>query len=164
MEELKQSLPKAVVLVPPSSFNNFVMFAMNVEDFHKDVENVINAINTLSRKSNLHYYKPIIRVFIIRSMSDVPMRNIIELVNSLDEKVNNPNAVVYLPLNVGRGIMEVGEPIILDKLELPNPEELEDLLDAVVKLSEENMLLNDKFIEDIRKYTQEKLSITRLLK
>ena len=164
MEELKEKLPEAVVLVPPSSFNSFVIFVMNIENFRKNIENIINVLNTLSKKSHLHYYKPIIRVFIIRSLSDVPMKNIIELISSLDEKVSKQNAVVYLPVYLGRGVMEVGEPTILDKLEFPNPEELEEFLNAVVKLSEENKLLNDRFLEDIRKYPQEKLSIARLLK
>lgn len=164
MEELKEKLPEAVVLVPPSSFNSFVIFVMNIENFRKNTENTINVLNTLSKKSHLHYYKPIIRVFIIRSLSDVPMKNIIELISSLDEKVSKQNAVVYLPVYLGRGVMEVGEPTILDKLEFPNPEELEEFLNAVVKLSEENKLLNDRFLEDIRKYPQEKLSIARLLK
>jgi len=164
MEELKEKLPEAVVLVPPSSFNSFVIFVMNIENFRKNTENIINVLNTLSKKSHLHYYKPIIRVFIIRSLSDVPMKNIIELISSLDEKVSKQNAVVYLPVYLGRGVMEVGEPTILDKLEFPNPEELEEFLNAVVKLSEENKLLNDRFLEDIRKYPQEKLSIARLLK
>ena len=164
MEELKEKLPEAVVLVPPSSFNSFVIFVMNIENFRKNTENIINVLNTLSKKPHLHYYKPIIRVFIIRSLSDVPMKNIIELISSLDEKVSKQNAVVYLPVYLGRGVMEVGEPTILDKLEFPNPEELEEFLNAVVKLSEENKLLNDRFLEDIRKYPQEKLSVARLLK
>lgn len=164
MEELKEKLPEAVVLVPPSSFNSFVIFVMNIENFRKNTENIINVLNTLSKKPHLHYYKPIIRVFIIRSLSDVPVKNIIELISSLDEKVSKQNAVVYLPVYLGRGVMEVGEPTILDKLEFPNPEELEEFLNAVVKLSEENKLLNDRFLEDIRKYPQEKLSIARLLK
>lgn len=164
MEELKEKLPEAVVLVPPSSFNSFVIFVMNTENFRKNTEKIINVLNTLSKKPHLHYYKPIIRVFIIRSLSDVPMKNIIELISSLDEKVSKQNAVVYLPVYLGRGVMEVGEPTILDKLEFPNPEELEEFLNAVVKLSEENKLLNDRFLEDIRKYPQEKLSVARLLK
>ncbi|BAB67083.1 hypothetical protein [Sulfurisphaera tokodaii] len=158
---LMEKVKMQYVLIPTAVFNSYVMFAMDVKEFRKDAENVINALNSLNKKSHLRYYKPIIRIFIVRALSDVPIRNIIELVESIDEKVNKPNAVVYLPLYVGRGVMEVGEPVILDKLELPK--ELDDLLLAIDKLSEEHNLVEARFTEEV-KYPKEKLSIARLLK
>ncbi|MEM4138371.1 MAG: hypothetical protein QW250_02310 [Sulfolobaceae archaeon] len=160
-EEVLGNLSKYYVLVPPAVFNNYVMFAIDVEEFRKNAEKILNALNNLSKKSYLNYYKPIIRIFIIRALSDVPIRNIIELVKSVDEKVNKPTAVVYLPLYVGRGVMEVGEPVILDKLELPK--DLDDLFLAIDKLSEEHNLIEARFAEEVI-YPKEKFSIARLLR
>ncbi|BFI75713.1 hypothetical protein [Sulfurisphaera ohwakuensis] len=158
IENLKN---KKAILVPPSVFSNLFMLAINFDDFRKDAEKILNTINNISRSSYLKYEKPIIEIFLIRALSNVPVKNILQLVNSLDEKITIKRAVVYIPIYMGRGVMEIGDPISLESLKVP--EELEELLEHLDKLSEENILLKERFITEI-KYDQKKLSTARLLK
>lgn len=149
---------KIAVLVPPSVFSTIAVIAINYSDFKN--RHVIDLLNSLQQTSYIKYDRPVIKVYLVRMNSTIPIRNIIHLINS-HEDVRSEKPVVFIPLYVSGGLMSIENTITLEKIEY---EKVEGALEELDKLSEEHYLVKDRRFLNTVTENKEILSSARLIK